>query len=403
MAAAGAAAPPDAAAAGAGGAGAACVPEGAPQREWLVCAFVNRLSGGQTGARVFAAAQQAGLDAVYDLSQGGPRCERSARKRGSQAHSRDAAVPLLRPRRGAARQCALAPACRTHAARARAARPAPPAPRAAQRHNHRMGLMRRAARPRRRSGPLQALAAAPATARGALLLCFGGDGTFNWVASTVLALRSEGFDAFRPDLVPCPLGTGNDLARSLGWGARFPGFRALPRFVAAARDAPRGTGIDVWRVAFANSVRVGLARSARAAAARRALPQPRCADVAAAAHGHKKLQGAKMGTMQNYFSVGVDAEVSRRFDAARTAHPERFRSQASNKLRYGAAPRSSHAAAPRGCRALATLTRRACASQPRWVPRWRSAARRASTSVWLRCASMALTWRCPRAPRAFFC
>ena len=44
--------------------------------------------------------------------------------------------------------------------------------------------------------------------------------------------------------------------------------------------------------------------------------------------------------MQNYFSVGVDAEVSRRFDRARSANPERFRSQLSNKVKYGAASSS---------------------------------------------------------------
>jgi hypothetical protein len=38
--------------------------------------------------------------------------------------------------------------------------------------------------------------------------------------------------------------------------------------------------------------------------------------------------------MQNYFSVGVDAEVARRFDAARTAKPEAFRSALGNKVKY---------------------------------------------------------------------
>ena len=97
-----------------------------------------------------------------------------------------------------------------------------------------------------------------------LCLCFGGDGTFNWVASNVLALRREGFPRFRPDLVPCPLGTGNDLARSTGWGAHFPGFDRLPAFVAAARAAPRGTDIDLWNVSFRNAVRRRAARRARA-------------------------------------------------------------------------------------------------------------------------------------------
>jgi Diacylglycerol kinase accessory domain len=41
-----------------------------------------------------------------------------------------------------------------------------------------------------------------------------------------------------------------------------------------------------------------------------------------------------MCQMQNYFSVGADAEVARRFDVARSAHPERFRSAFVNKVKY---------------------------------------------------------------------
>ena len=49
-----------------------------------------------------------------------------------------------------------------------------------------------------------------------------------------------------------------------------------------------------------------------------------------------------MGTMQNYFSVGVDAEVSRRFDEARSANPALFKSQTSNKMRYGVRGMQKH-------------------------------------------------------------
>ena len=47
-----------------------------PRPKPLVVGFVNRLSGGQLGAAVFAAVQKLGLDAVHDLSGGGPRCGR---------------------------------------------------------------------------------------------------------------------------------------------------------------------------------------------------------------------------------------------------------------------------------------------------------------------------------------
>ncbi len=145
--------------------------------------------------------------------------------------------------------------------------------------------------------PLAALARAAETESGgeAVLICFGGDGTFNCalrcahrrttplllrhpasaarhrhpraaahtrtrhrragVASTVLSLREEGHSSFTPHLVPCPLGTGNDLSRVLGWGSGFPGFAAVPRIVAAARAAPLGTQLDVWSVAFGRTAR----------------------------------------------------------------------------------------------------------------------------------------------------
>jgi len=138
----------------------------------------------------------------------------------------------------------------------------------------------------------------PDPSRPVLVLCFGGDGTFNCassivhryrhrtppspftpphrfhsrpidarvlvfavtgLASTVLALRESeeklppGSDNFH--LVPCPLGTGNDLARSLGWGHKFPGMNRLPAFVDAARKAALGYQLDIWRIHFAHTVR----------------------------------------------------------------------------------------------------------------------------------------------------
>jgi hypothetical protein len=47
-------------------------------------------------------------------------------------------------------------------------------------------------------------------------------------------------------------------------------------------------------------------------------------------------QAPKLRRMQNYFSIGVDAEVARRFDVARTSNPEAFRSAVRNKVTYAA-------------------------------------------------------------------
>ena len=133
-----------------------------------------------------------------------------------------------------------------------------------------------------------------------VVLCCGGDGTFNWVSTVLLELELEapaGAAPFRPDLVPVPLGTGNDLSRALGWGGAYPGEQGLGGVVAAAREAPRGASLDLWAVHFDT--------------ARPKFPQ-----------------------MENYFSVGVDALAAKRFADLREANPEQFKSQTKNKAVY---------------------------------------------------------------------
>jgi diacylglycerol kinase (ATP) len=59
-----------------------------------------------------------------------------------------------------------------------------------------------------------------------ILVC-GGDGTIAWVLN---ALDSLKLDKPHPPVGLIPLGTGNDLARVLGWGGGYRGEPVLPRF-----------------------------------------------------------------------------------------------------------------------------------------------------------------------------
>lgn len=84
-----------------------------------------------------------------------------------------------------------------------------------------------------------------AAARGQVVLAAGGDGTIHAVVNGLLAAGAE-----RPRLGVIPLGTGNDLARSLG----------LPEDPAAALDvidAGHIQPIDAFRATLAGRVRYG--------------------------------------------------------------------------------------------------------------------------------------------------
>lgn len=160
------------------------------------------------------------------------------------------------------------------------------------------------------------------------VLACGGDGTVGWVLSVL--------DQIHPPLQPAPavgvlpLGTGNDLARSLGWGGvsrhledsfsiSLIDCALLPQ---GYTDEPIGKILreigmsqcvlmDRWRV--------------------KVTPNEDVTDD----HVDRSKPNVPLNVINNYFSFGVDAHIALEFHEAREAHPERFNSRLRNKMYYG--------------------------------------------------------------------
>lgn len=160
-----------------------------------------------------------------------------------------------------------------------------------------------------------------------VLVC-GGDGTVGWVLGVLEKLQLE----YTPPVAILPLGTGNDLARVMGWGGGFTGGSIEPvlRSVGSAHVAL----LDRWQV------------TCRDLANKK--PAPRSSIVQLSDFGDfgrrimKKLPTAKFVDSRerksmvlcNYFGIGVDAAVALDFHNMREKSPHLFVSRAVNKIWY---------------------------------------------------------------------
>jgi diacylglycerol kinase (ATP) len=145
-----------------------------------------------------------------------------------------------------------------------------------------------------------------------LLIC-GGDGTVSW------AMDVATLCGIRPPMAILPLGTGNDLSRSLGWGSGF-GMGDV------TEDAVRGVLVNM----HANSATQALDRWELVIT-----PKP-APDTPTGTDGQLStcIPTVIRKRMINYFSCGVDAEISLKFHRERLDYPERFSSQTKNVVKY---------------------------------------------------------------------
>jgi len=145
--------------------------------------------------------------------------------------------------------------------------------------------------------------------RDFLILCGGGDGSISSITRLV-EQASAGLTGVQTTLCPLPLGTGNDLCRSLGWGHRNPSPNKLKRKLREITNQFQNKKIifiDKWSLSI----------------------KPKQAEGPVLPSGRKPPE-----SMFCYASFGYDAGIALAWESSRQKKPERFTSQATNNWYY---------------------------------------------------------------------
>ncbi|XP_066446431.1 diacylglycerol kinase iota isoform X3 [Eleutherodactylus coqui] len=139
------------------------------------------------------------------------------------------------------------------------------------------------------------------------ILACGGDGTVGWILSVLDELQLNP----QPPVAVLPLGTGNDLARTLNWGGGYTD-EPVSKILCHVED---GTivQLDRWNLHVEKN------------------PDLLHEELDDGTH---KLP---LNVFNNYFSLGFDAHVTLEFHESREANPEKFNSRFRNKMFYAGA------------------------------------------------------------------
>ncbi|KAL0628631.1 Diacylglycerol kinase zeta [Plecturocebus cupreus] len=137
------------------------------------------------------------------------------------------------------------------------------------------------------------------------ILACGGDGTVGWILSTLDQLRLKP----PPPVAILPLGTGNDLARTLNWGGGYTD-EPVSKILSHVEEG-NVVQLDRWDLHVEPNPEAGPEERDEGATDR--LP---------------------LDVFNNYFSLGFDAHVTLEFHESREANPEKFNSRFRNKMFY---------------------------------------------------------------------
>ncbi|XP_055618350.1 diacylglycerol kinase theta isoform X2 [Toxorhynchites rutilus septentrionalis] len=151
-----------------------------------------------------------------------------------------------------------------------------------------------------------------------ILVC-GGDGTIGWVLQCLDNVGQDS-ECSSPPCAIVPLGTGNDLARVLRWGAGYTGGEDPLNLLRDVIDAEE-IRLDRWTVVFH--------------------PEDKPEDAAPKPPTNSAVVGASQSednsqifVMNNYFGIGIDADLCLDFHNAREENPNKFNSRLHNKGVY---------------------------------------------------------------------
>ncbi|XP_015695542.2 diacylglycerol kinase 4 isoform X2 [Oryza brachyantha] len=163
----------------------------------------------------------------------------------------------------------------------------------------------------------------------------GGDGTVGWVLGCLGDLYVQNREPVPPVAV-IPLGTGNDLSRSYGWGASFPfGWKAAAKRSLYKAIFGSVSCLDSWHVVVSMPARdeeeeeeLNLPHSLRN------LGECTFYDDGTAEGELPETVSCFNGVFYNYFSIGMDAQVAYGFHHLRDEKPFLASGPLSNKLIY---------------------------------------------------------------------
>ncbi|XP_031628773.1 diacylglycerol kinase theta isoform X2 [Contarinia nasturtii] len=180
-----------------------------------------------------------------------------------------------------------------------------------------------------------------------ILVC-GGDGTIGWVLQCLDNVGQDS-ECSSPPCAIVPLGTGNDLARVLRWGPGYTGGEDPLNLLRDVIDADE-IRLDRWTVVFhpedkpedaAQKAPPSAGKKKKQVHQAQPSQQNQHQTPAIPSNNQPQVTGATQSednsqilVMNNYFGIGIDADLCLDFHNAREENPNKFNSRIHNKGVY---------------------------------------------------------------------